>query len=78
MWQGPTTRPLPTWHAALHRGSTQRIEKGLSEGHKKWGPGKGETLCLEYMEIKAKSSLARDFAHDQGFAGARGQVEAKL
>ena len=35
------------------------------------------TPCLEYMEIKAKSSLARDFAHDRGFAGARGQVEAK-
>lgn len=78
MWEGPTKWPLPRWPAALPRGSTPCIEEGMSDEHRRWGPGKGETLCLGYMEIEAKSSPAKAFAHDQGFAGARRQAEAKL
>lgn len=33
------------------------------------GPGEGEVLFLEYMEIKVKSPQARAFVHDQGSAG---------
>ena len=43
----------------------QRNEQMSTEG----GPGEGEVLFLEYMEIKVKSPQARALVHDQGSAG---------
>lgn len=40
--------------------------------------GKGEMLCLECLAIKVKFPWATVFTHDQSFAGAEGQVEARL
>lgn len=65
MWWGPTAWvSQPTWHAALHRLSTQCIHKGMSER----GP-EGEPREGERTEVKVKTPQARAFVRDQGFAG---------